>query len=172
MITEGTQLWHTLFSRLCHSVNRQSSAKFPQFAQKCYSRYQFLCKSPGNLAASCSSQSAQKCYLTYQFLCQSPGNLAASCSSLSSSRSRMSDKSPWSVCAFDAFDSYDTATRHEGTFAVIFLTTPLRLRRTSITFQQPEHCPWLTVFLPCQHKVVQWPPQSRPTRRDWVPSCA
>jgi len=69
MITRETQLWRTLFSRLWRSINRQSSAKFPQFALKFYSRYQFLC--------------------------QSPGNLAASCSTLSSSRSRMPDEASW-----------------------------------------------------------------------------
>ena len=91
MITEGTQLWRTLFSRLWRSINRQSSAK---------------------------SSSAQKCYSRSQFSCQSVGNSAVSCSSLSSSRSKMSDKSPWSVCAFD---SHDTATWYEGTFFITSL---------------------------------------------------
>jgi len=145
MITEGVQLWRTLFSRLCRSINRQSSAK---------------------------SSSAQKCYSRYQFSCQSVGNSAVSCSSLSSSRSKMSDKSPWSVCAFD---SHDTATWYEGTFFIMSLASDLNHVSTARALSLIG-CWWL--FLPCQHEAVlpafnwslclardQWPHQSRPIRR-------
>ena len=156
MITEGTQLWRTLFSGLCRSINRQSSAKFLQSAQKCYSRYQFLC--------------------------QSLGNLAVSCSSLLSSRSKISDKSLFLKIPIAVSTSFSFPMTHFPWSIFLRLgmaTWSLDLRPQShFTSQNVVLDRTATVFLPCQHKVVlpafnwsiclardQWPYQSRPTRR-------
>ena len=121
MTTEGTRLCRTSFSRLCSSINKQSSAKFLQSAQKCYSRYRFLC--------------------------QSPGNLAASCSLLLSSRSKIPDKSHFLWYPLKLPLLFLSRWLIFQGFPLKRLPTPWHDNmvsgpQTSITFHQPEHYPW------------------------------
>ena len=112
MITEVTRLWLTLFSRLCHSIDRQVSQS----------------EASENAIQDLSSMSIS-------------GYLAVWCSSLWSSRSKMTDKSHlwylvklwWHLleASVYAIDSHNTAAAAWGTFSEIFLTTSLDLRAQS-----------------------------------------
>ena len=101
MITEGTRLWLTLFSRLCYSIDRQVSQS----------------EASENAIQDLSSMSIS-------------GYLAVWCSSLWSSRSKMTDKSHlwylvrlwWHLleASVYAIDSHNTAAVAWGTFSEIF----------------------------------------------------